>query len=73
MMVSLKNIAAVGVIALAAVGMSSCKGRHADATPNGETVDVVIEESVQAPAPGDSIAPAPGIVADTMTPEITQE
>lgn len=40
------TITAIAAVALLCCGLASCKGRRADATPNGETVDVVIEPTV---------------------------
>lgn len=47
-MTKCKMLCPLAVIALAAV-MASCKGRYADATPNGETVEVEIEAAEYAP------------------------
>lgn len=41
-----KIIIAVSAAAIIAVALTSCKGRRADDTPNGETVEVVIEPTV---------------------------
>lgn len=47
-------------VAAVAVAVCSCKGRRADASPNGETVEVVLEPTVAAT---DTMS----VAADTMT------
>lgn len=47
----IQYIGAAAVILTAALSISSCKGRHADATPNGETVEV----NPATPASDDSV------------------
>lgn len=54
MRVKSQYIAAAAVIM--AVACTSCKGRYADATPNGETVEVNVVEPVEAVS--DSVAGA---------------
>jgi len=53
--------------------VAGCKGRHADATPNGETVEVDIAAPQDAATPHiDTVAPAPvPVIADTAAPEPT--
>ncbi len=43
-----KAVIIVSAAAIMGVALSSCKGRRADDTPNGETVDVVLEPTVVA-------------------------
>lgn len=50
-------ICAVGAVSVA---VCSCQGRRADGTPNGETVEVVLEPTV---SPTDTAS----VSADTMT------
>lgn len=38
-----KSIVILSALALVALSAISCKGRHADATPTGDTVEVIIE------------------------------
>lgn len=47
-MIKPKMLFPLAAVALMAV-MASCKGRYADATPNGETVEVAIEVAEYAP------------------------
>ena len=66
-------ILAVSAAAIGVVALTSCKGRYADGTPNGETVDVVLEATV---APADTLTvvdeeaseadPAPAVEADEV-------
>lgn len=63
----MKYLAAAAVITLTGV-MCACQGRHADATPNGETVEVNVEP-VAAPTP-DTIVVNPDSTA-TTAPTVT--
>lgn len=56
----MKRILCICAVAAVAVAVCSCKGRRADGTPNGETVEVVLEPTVDAT---DTMT----VAADTMT------
>lgn len=63
-----KSLIALAVIA-AFCTLLSCKGRHADATPNGETIDVVVTDSIIYPEgmPTDSLSvPSPAKINKVM-------
>ncbi|MCM1004941.1 MAG: hypothetical protein NC402_01440 [Prevotella sp.] len=44
-------IAMSAAIAVTALSFVSCQGRRADATPNGETVEVEIQSTLEEPVP----------------------
>ena len=65
------KIIVIAAVAAACVGLVSCKGRRADATPNGDTVEVVIEPAVAIP---DTLpAPAADVEADKGADAVTTE
>jgi len=64
----------IAAVALLSVGLMSCAGRRADGTPNGETVEVVLQPTVDAcdtlPEGG---ATPPESVADSSKAVTAQE
>lgn len=52
------------LLALCMIALASCKGRHADATSNGETVEVAIPRADSAPM-ADSMQLAPDSISHT--------
>lgn len=57
----LRRISLLGAVALMMLASVSCRGRRADGTPNGETVEVVIGN---APAETDTMTAAPDTLSD---------
>lgn len=64
---SMKRILYICAVAAVAVAVCSCKGRRADATPNGETVEVVLEPTVAATDTATVVADTTTVVADIPT------
>lgn len=64
---NLQYFAAAAVIM--AVACSSCKGRYADATPNGETVEVNVVETA---ADADTVGGVRQIVPAQDVPVVTE-
>lgn len=56
----------IAAVALLSVGLISCKGHRADGTPNGETVEVVLQPTLEA---ADTAAGIVGDTADTTLPQ----
>lgn len=63
-MYSFRKYVLPGACALVALTLCACRGRHADGTPTGETVEVNVEEF----AAVDSAAGMPAVYVDTATP-----
>lgn len=60
-MKKIQYIFAAAVIMTAASSLSSCKGRHADSTPNGETVEVNVVDVVAETESGTVAVPAESV------------
>lgn len=69
MKAGLQYFAAAAVIM--AVACSSCKGRYADATPNGETIEVNVAEPVVV-ADSDTSGAEPQVVVAEEAPVVTE-
>lgn len=67
----MKRIYIIGGVALLMAGLVSCKGRRADDTPNGETVEVVLSATVSE-TDTDTVTAEPAEPAEVPAAEPTE-